>query len=286
MTSSTSIKTGASAAATNYLIVFGDSYSTTQFYIEGGYPSASDPIGQPALPGSTTSGGLNWVGIITSELNNSLILTYDWAYYGADTSDAIINTGVVTDFVAQVSEFEEYLVPAPSEAPWTSDNTIVAVWMGINDVGECFWESSIYSTCPIDEVMEMYFGLLEDLYSDGMREFVLLMIPPFYKAPVFSDYTVSELQSLINNIQTYNEALETNMETFKSTFSGVTGQVFNTSASFWAVIDDPTAYGAADSTCQNSDGTSCVWYDNYHPGQAIQKLVAEGLVEALDASYL
>lgn len=70
----------------------GDSYSSTQFYIEGGYPSASDPIGQPDLPGSTTSGGLNWVGVVTSELNTSLVLTYDWAYYGADTSNAIINT--------------------------------------------------------------------------------------------------------------------------------------------------------------------------------------------------
>lgn len=155
----------------------GDSYSTTSFYIQGGYPSASDPIGQPALPGSTTSGGLNWVGLVTSQLNTTLVLTYDWAYYGADTSNAIINTGVTTDFIAQVGEFEEYLVPAPSEAPWTADDTTVFVWMGINDVGECFWESSLYPTCPIDEVMETYFGLLGDLYNDGVRNFVLLMVP-------------------------------------------------------------------------------------------------------------
>lgn len=155
----------------------GDSYSSTQFYIQGGYPSASDPIGQPDLPGSTTSGGLNWVGQVTSELNSTLVLTYDWAYYGADTSNAIINTGVTTDFIAQVGEFEEYLVPAPSQAPWTSSDTLVAVWFGINDVGQCFWQSSVYATCPITEVMETYFGLLEDLYGDGVRNFALLMVP-------------------------------------------------------------------------------------------------------------
>lgn len=155
----------------------GDSYSTTEFYIQGGYPSSSDPIGEPGLPGSTTSGGLNWVGQVTSELNSTLLLTYDWAYYGADTSNNIINTGVTTDFIAQVGEFEEYLVPAPSEAEWTSSNTLVAVWMGINDVGECFWESSLYPTCPITEVMETYFGLLEELYNNGARKFVLLMVP-------------------------------------------------------------------------------------------------------------
>lgn len=205
----------------------GDSYSSTQFYIEGGYPSASSPIGQPALPGSTTSGGLNWVGLVTSELNSSLLLTYDWAYYGADTSNAIINTvslacsshtvsgssrvgreeinstthtgvfpclpmipddlrlitsaahiqGVTTDFIAQVGEFEEYLVPAPSQAPWTAANTLAAVWLGINDVGECFWESSVYATCPIAQVMTTYFGLLDRLYADGVRNYVLLMVP-------------------------------------------------------------------------------------------------------------
>lgn len=90
---------------------------------------------------------------------------------------------------------------------------------------------------------------------------------------------------MINNIQTYNEALESNLATFKSKYSGVTAQVFNTSASFWAVIDNPTAYGAADSTCQNADGKSCVWYDNYHPGQAVQLLVAEALVASVGSSY-
>lgn len=110
------------------------------------------------------------------------------------------------------------------------------------------------------------------------------MLAAFYKAPVFADYTDSELSSLVDNIQTYNEALETNFATFKSAHSGVTGQVFNTSASFWTVINNPTTYGATNSVCQNSDGTSCVWYDNYHPGQAIQKLVAEALVQAVGSA--
>lgn len=108
------------------------------------------------------------------------MLTYDWAYYGADTSNAIINTGVTTDFIAQVAEFEEYLVPASSAAPWTAADSLVAVWMGINDVGECFWESALYTSCPISDVMETYFGLLGQLYGDGVRDFVLMMVPRMF----------------------------------------------------------------------------------------------------------
>lgn len=78
-----------------------------------------------------------------------------------------------------------------------------------------------------------------------------------------------------------------NMATFKSTNSDITiGQVFNTTSYFWEVLDDPTAYGLdSDITATNTDGTSAVWYDTYHPGQVIQKLVAEGFVKALTGSF-
>lgn len=114
---------------------------------------------------------------MTSEYNTSTVLTYDWAYYGADVSNAIVNTGVTTDVIAQVAAFETNLVPAPADAPWTADNLLVAVWIGVNDVGECFWELAEYSTCPIDDIMTKYFSLLQTLYDDGVRNFVLNTVP-------------------------------------------------------------------------------------------------------------
>lgn len=87
------------------------------------------------------------------------------------------------------------------------------------------------------------------------------------------------------NISTYNEDLVTRMAAFESANSGVTGTVFNTSASFWTALDDPSTYGATDATCENSDGTTCLWYDDYHPGQAIQKLVAQNFVDALTGTF-
>lgn len=78
-----------------------------------------------------------------------------------------------------------------------------------------------------------------------------------------------------------------NFATFQAGHAGdITGLVFDTSDAFWAVLDDPAAYGtSADATCANTDGTTCAWYDNYHPGQAIQRLVAEGLVGALSGIF-
>ncbi|KUI55788.1 hypothetical protein VP1G_03199 [Cytospora mali] len=268
-----------SAVGTKYLIVFGDSYSSTGFYIQGGYPSSSDPIGQPALPGTTTTGGLNWVGMVTSEFNSSLTLTYDWAYYGADTDASIVYSYATYCFDGQVGEFEDAMVPAPTEAPWTADNSLAVVWIGINDVGEAFWEDI---ELPLDAIMTRYWGLVQDLYDDGLRDFVIMTVPPFDQAPVFAEQTASALAGLQGNISAYNEALESNLATFKSNNTNVKAQLFNTSSYFWTALDNPTAYGATDATCMNSDGTTCLWYDDYHPGQAIHKLVAEGLVSAVE----
>lgn len=127
--------------------------------------------------GSTTTGGLNWVGMVTEQLNSSLVLTYDFAYYGADISNAIINTGVTTDLIAQVGQFEKNMVPAPTEAPWTAEDLLVAVWIGINDIGQCFWQSSNYASCPIDEALTKYFDLMQNLYKDGARNFVVNTVP-------------------------------------------------------------------------------------------------------------
>lgn len=98
-------------------------------------------------------------------------------------SNAIINTGVTTDVVAQVADFEENLVPAPSYAAWTAENLLVAVWIGINDIGQCFWQSSVYATCPIDEVMTQYFTLMQSLYDDGVRNFVVNTVPRMFSPP-------------------------------------------------------------------------------------------------------
>lgn len=278
---SSSTSSSSSDDGTKYFVVFGDSYSSTGFYIEGGNPSASAPLG---TGGSTTTGGLNWVGMVTEEYNSSLVLTYDWAYYGADISNAIINTGVTTDVIAQVAEFEDALVPAPADVPWTADNLLVAVWIGVNDIGECFWESAEYATCPIDDAQTEYFSLLQQLYDDGVRNFVLNTVPPFYKAPAFDQQT--NLDTLISNLDSFNTKLVSNLESFKASNADATAQVFNTSSYFWDVLDNPTSHGLeSDITCANADGTTCVWYDNYHPGQVIHDLVAKAFVSAMSSFF-
>ncbi|KAK6604970.1 endoglucanase type F 2 [Botrytis cinerea] len=263
--SSAAVASTASSSAssgTKYLMVFGDSYTSDGFYGGATLPSAENPLGV-ALPGTTTDGGLGWLGVVATELNSSLVLGYDYAEYGATTDNSLVN-GATHDLIAQATEFETYAAHNASTAPWTEDNTMAIVWMGINDVGNSYWDGFV---TPYDAILDVYFAQLQNLYDAGIRYFTLFTIPPFDQAP------------------TYNADLVTRLATFETANSGVTGTIFNTTESFYTVLDDPTTYGSPDATCMNADGTSCLWYDTYHPGQAIQKLVAENFVKAMSGIF-
>lgn len=156
------------------------------------------------------------------------------------------------------------------------------VWMGINDVGNSYWDGFV---TPFDNILDVYFAQLQILYDAGIRYFTLFTIPPFDQAPVFAEQTAQNMDYVRGNITTYNADLVTRLATFEAANSGVTGTIFNTTESFYTVLDDPTTYGSPDATCMNADGTSCLWYDTYHPGQAIQKLVAENFVKAMSGIF-
>ena len=59
------------------------------------------------------------------------------------------------------------------------------------------------------------------------------------------------------------------------------GQVTTVLYDSWSfmtkILDDPTAYGFPNATCIDDDGTSCIWWNNYHPGMKYHLLQAEDM---------
>jgi hypothetical protein len=129
------------------------------------------------MPGWTTTGGLNWIGFLISKYNTSLTLSYNFAYGGATTNASLVApyTPTVLSLIDQVTEFTNSIASKPSYAPWTSKNTLVGVWMGVNDVGNSYWLSNIDQL--LVEIMDSYFGQLQILYNAGVRNYVLLSVP-------------------------------------------------------------------------------------------------------------
>lgn len=69
-------------------------------------------------------------------------------------------------------------------------------------------------------------------------------------------------------ITEYNGLLASNLANFTASNTGVKANLVNTTIAFQTAIDDPQAYGAANATCFDDDGTTCLWWNNYHPALA------------------
>ncbi|PBP27640.1 GDSL-like Lipase/Acylhydrolase [Diplocarpon rosae] len=254
----------------------GDSYTDTGFNIILEKPSASNPIGNPAFPGYTTSGGNNWLTYL-SKTPSPALLSYNFANGGAITSDKILGPfePVVPSFVDQISTFTTNLAPRPSYARWTSADSLFGVWIGINDVGNG-WHLVNWTTLA-EAITSTYLAQVSILYSSGARNFVFLTVPPIELTPYNIAETTESQKAIAESVVRYNTLLTAALKTFAENKTDVTTWIVDTAPVFHAAIADPTAHGAPNATCWNEDGVNCLWYNEYHPGQAIQKLVGEAV---------
>lgn len=140
-------------------------------------PSASNPLGNPAYPGWTASGGANWVGYLAKEYNASLLYSYNFAYGGATVNASLVKPyqSTVKSFIDQVGQFSSSIASHPSYAPWTAENSLFAIWLGVNDVGNSYYQEDVQTLLP--KIMDSYFGQVQILYNAGARNFALLNVP-------------------------------------------------------------------------------------------------------------
>lgn len=198
--------------------------------------------------------------------NTTLELAANLAVGGA-TTDADLVTPyapfpTVYSFKDQLGDFETYLNPAPSAYPWESDNTLFSVWMGVNDVGNGWYSSDPAWTTLLVEILDEYFEFVDALYQAGGRKFLFLTVPPIQLTPYVISLGQDTVDALAAAVPQYNDQLQTKFDNFTSTYSDVTGWVFDTTDSFTTPVSDPTAYGATDATCDSTTGTTCLWFNN------------------------
>jgi phospholipase/lecithinase/hemolysin len=91
-------------------------------------------------------------------------------------------------------------------------------------------------------------------------------------------------EEVFDVVSAYNSLLRTGFEEFKRNKTSTNGKdggvriwLFNTTGVFDRVLDDPEAYGAPDATCYNGNGVSCLWWNDFHPGQTIHNVLASAV---------
>ncbi|KAH8649670.1 hypothetical protein BGZ60DRAFT_422074 [Tricladium varicosporioides] len=276
---------------TKYIFSFGDSYTTTGYNYTLALPSTSNTIGNPAFPGATLAGGINWIGHLTQTYNTSLTLTYNYAVSGATVDSAIVAPFVssATPMTDQVSQFLSPIGPStkPATAPWTAENSLFSVFFGINDI-----QWSYNGTGPRPDVYEKVAKAMEGqvgkLWNVGARRFLIMGVPPFDRTPYHLNNSTATIRTDISSaISIYNSLITSTLTSFQALHPASSFTFVNMTGVFLEALNNPEKYGAGKdgATCLNVDGKSCLWWDFFHPGLAIQKLMAEEVVKALKARF-
>ncbi|KAJ3714817.1 hypothetical protein C8R42DRAFT_682429 [Lentinula raphanica] len=270
--------TGA-ATAQNYWFSFGDSYTQTGFLTNLTLPAPGNPLGNPAYPGYTATGGANWLDFDTTTYNTSLVLTYNYAYGGAT-----IDSGLVAPFEPTVlsvtDQVNEFLGTAgsPSEpvetTPWTSENSLFSIWIGINDLGNSYYLSD--NRTSFDTTL---------LNADdvGARNFLFLNVPPTDRSPLMLAQSTEAQEMLKANILDFNSQLVEFIDDFKASNSGVTTFLWDANAAFTTILDDPTAYGFIDAVSYGTD-VGYFWINTLHTTSPANVYWAEGVADVLSGS--
>ncbi|KAI5847661.1 hypothetical protein DFP73DRAFT_542567 [Morchella snyderi] len=282
--SASSSSSSTASGSTKYIFSFGDSYSQTGFDVTGTAPSASNPLGNPTFPGSTSSGGTNWLGYLVTDFKpaTAALLNYNFAAGGAPTNNTIVASWG-TPLTTQVATFLQYVGAAGASAvPWTSDNAVFAVWIGINDIGNSYY-LDVDQAALHAQLMDTIFTLVQQLYAAGARKFLFMSVPPVEKVPRQLTNDAADRANEAAQIADFNGQLVARAAAWQAGMPAGTTAVwpFDTQVPFNQVIADPAAYGYADATsvCQAS---TCMWWDNYHPSAALHRVVAEQVAEVLD----
>ncbi|KIK60905.1 carbohydrate esterase family 16 protein, partial [Collybiopsis luxurians FD-317 M1] len=239
----------------------GDSYTQTAFNPSSTPPQIGQPLGNPPYPGGTTTGGPNWIDFETTAYNESLILTWNYAYGGAtiDASLAPPYTPTVLSLTDQVNEFLNGTAARPASAPWTSANSLFSIWIGINDLSWSWWQTGDRDAYD-DTLLDAEFALVQKLYNVGARNFLFINVPPVERSPYFmsldpNNQTSSILHALI---QDFNTKLAQRAQDLEANLTDVKTFLWDSNTYFNTILDNPTTYGFKDATSFGS-GVNLFW---------------------------
>ncbi|KAI0823771.1 hypothetical protein BC628DRAFT_1420508 [Trametes gibbosa] len=257
----------------NFLVVFGDSFSSVGYCAGSPRPSADNPLGI-AFPGVTSCTHVdentqkeeyqpNWVGHLVREINSERrearpLLVYDYAITG-DT--------VARMKLKQVAkEFLPHLGSHPEWENWNAFDTLFVTWIGIND---CTWNLRL-RVSSAQASMDDLFAAQEKLYQVGARNFCFIDVPP---ADVFPNGPKTPRAKTA--YQTWNPVLRSGAEAFKAAHSDATIFVFSS----WGLFT--CLHSESGPVANKADEWSARFVDGFHPSSDMHAIIARELLAFL-----
>ncbi|KAJ5655183.1 hypothetical protein N7507_007133 [Penicillium longicatenatum] len=220
----------------------------------------------------TAEGGPNWVEYLTgcgakpglTSPRSCKKQLWDFAFAGADISTEYtpLHHNFTVPIVDQIKQYATYGHNTLSKFLKTSE-TLVAVWIGINDVGDSAKYAVDFPTFYAN-LTNTLFSSIDTLYDLGYRSYLIMNLPPMDRDPsnVDSSYPTPN----VTQLAWYNAALTERAGKFGAEKRDVEIRVFDAHARLSWILDHPSEFGIVNTTgyCTGYDQPDIAWnYEAY-----------------------
>jgi GDSL-like Lipase/Acylhydrolase len=228
------------------------------------------------------------------------VLTYNFAFSGATVDSTIVKPyhPAVWSLKDQLSKFFlSYGSPKREGVPpWSSENSLFAIYIGINDILGSHRNASL-----ISPVMEQYSTVIDQLWATGARNFLLFNIPPVDRCPQSLQLSIEEREKEKDLILAFNKRILLKHNRLKRAHKDATSFYFDTNKIYTTALEDLSSYAetselnnvngycrgnvehndALSSFGEPCDAESYFWMDRLHPRWPIQEAMAREVADKL-----
>jgi phospholipase/lecithinase/hemolysin len=159
------------------------------------------------------------------------------------TAVATLVATYATTVLSLKDQVEKEFIPgytgSAAKAKWTGDNSIFAIWIGVNDIGNSYYKDGTDELNT--KIFAVYSGLVDKIYAAGGRNFVLLNVPPLDRTPLIvpqGDWAVTTSKA---DVAAWNQKLVDFAASLK-TKNNTNVWVYDSNKSFGEVIDNPASH--------------------------------------------
>ncbi|GJJ15847.1 hypothetical protein Clacol_010125 [Clathrus columnatus] len=220
-------------------------------------PTIANPLGNPAFPGVTSSGGENWVGFLIDTFNQTRTFSYNFAFSGA-TLDSSLAAPSSSNVVSVRNQIEQEFIPGlgqkPASVPWTSEDSLFVIFDGINDVLNIDGEPD--QTTAQAPFFTLYTTLVNELF-----DVVFIGVPAIDLTPFVQEQGPNNPAEAKASLELWNQNVQAVASKLKTTQSGVTTFFADMETLFRNIVADPESVGIS--------SAADLWFNTLHPGKVV-----------------
>ncbi|ORX75220.1 hypothetical protein BCR32DRAFT_249723 [Anaeromyces robustus] len=258
------------------LIILGDSYSTSFLNHDS---MVNDVLQIDSNLTDEVKGIKNWP---THLIKEHPINVYNFAVGGAPVDhDIIDNDKSCYSMTEQYEFFNNQMTVGKKYSNWTSDETLMTIWFGINDVfGKTYAPiMQKYSNEVIDEMTaKSMFNIVNKLYDHGLRNFLFMNVPPMDKFPIFKDYP-----DIIDYVIKFNNVIQKYVENFQSSKPDTNVFIYNAFDEVYHIMENKYQYNIiytddySKGKNNNVNPDLYFWRDDSHLSNYVQSILTKDL---------